>query len=284
MKWDKDDCPGMAAALSYFALFSLFPLLLVLLSILGAWISPTSEAFRQIQTTVQRFLPPEVHDLVKDTIVALNQNSVGAGIVGFGLLLWAASSVFAILRNSVNKIWRSPNRASQVGSVPKMVIFFILNKLFSFVLVLGTSLVLLSALLSSIAIKTILKLVETFQETFSFIQVDELQLNRGLQVGSSFLILSLTICILFKVLPTSSVSWDDVWMGALLTAALLVGLQQLVSNSVISIGSHFLSYGAVGSVMILLLWIFLTCQIFLFGCVFTYTYAHLFGSRRHRTS
>lgn len=281
LKWDKDDCPGMAASLSYFALFSLFPMLLVLLSILGAWISPDSEAFQQMQIAVQRFLPPEVHDLVKSTVISLNQNSVGAGMIGFGLLLWAASAVFAILRNSVNRIWRSPNRVSQVGSLPKMVLFFIVNKLFSFVLVLGTALVLLSALLSSIAIKAILKLVTTFQATFSFIRVDELQLNRGLQIASSFLILSITICILFKILPSSSVNWGDIWLGALLTAMLLVGLQQLVSNSVISIGSHFLSYGAVGSVMILLLWIFLTCQIFLFGCAFSYTYAHLFGSRRH---
>jgi len=281
LKWDRDDCPGMAASLSYFALFSLFPMLLVLLSVLGGWISPDSDAFQQMQIAVQRFLPPEVHELVKSTVISLNQNSVGAGIIGFSLLLWAASSVFAILRNSVNKIWRSPNRVSQVGSVPKMVFFFIANKLFSFVLVLGTGLVLIAALLSNIAIKTILKLVTTFQETFSFIQVDELQLNRGLQVGSSFLVLSLTICILFKILPAIDVKWGDVWLGAMFTAAVLVGLQQLVSNSVISIGSHFLSYGAVGSVMILLLWIFLTCQIFLFGCVLTYTYAHLFGSRRH---
>ncbi|MER3436098.1 MAG: ribonuclease BN [Leptolyngbya sp. ERB_1_1] len=281
LKWDRDDCPGMAASLSYFALFSLFPMLLVLLSVLGGWISPDSDAFQQMQIAVQRFLPPEVHELVRSTVISLNQNSVGAGIIGFSLLLWAASSVFAILRNSVNKIWRSPNRVSQVGSVPKMVFFFIANKLFSFVLVLGTGLVLLAALLSSIAIKAILQLVTTFQETFSFIQVDELQLNRGLQIGSSFLVLSLTICILFKILPATEVRWGDVWLGALFTAAVLVGLQQLVSNSVISIGSHFLSYGAVGSVMILLLWIFLTCQIFLFGCVLTYTYAHLLGSRRN---
>jgi uncharacterized BrkB/YihY/UPF0761 family membrane protein len=68
------------------------------------------------------------------------------------------------------------------------------------------------------------------------------------------------------------------------TALLLVGLQQLVSNSIITIGSHFLSYGAIGSVMILLLWIYLTCQIFFIGCEFSYVYAHLFGSRRHRTT
>ncbi|MGV0028886.1 YihY/virulence factor BrkB family protein [Phormidesmis priestleyi] len=283
LKWDQDNCPGMAASLSYFALFSLFPMLLVILSIIGAWIGPNTEASRHIQEAIERFLPPEVHELIKSTVVSLNENSVGAGIIGFTLLLWAASSVFAILRSSVNKVWQSPSRASETGSVPKMVLFFVVNKLFSFLLVLGTALLLLTSLVSNIAIKTILKLLATFQGLYSFIQVDELQLAKGLQTGSSFLILALACCVLFKVLPSIYVGWKDVWLGALLSASLLVGLQQLVSNSVITIGSHFLSYGAIGSVMILLLWIFLTCQIFLFGCVFSYSYAHLFGSRRHRT-
>jgi membrane protein len=282
LKWDQDNCPGMAASLAYFALFSLFPILLVILSVIGAFIGPNTDAAQSIQAAIERFLPPEVHDLVQGTMTSLNENSVGAGIIGFGLLLWAASAVFAILRSSVNKIWQSPSRASEVGSVPKMVLFFLANRLFSFMLVLGIALLLLASLVSSIAIKTILKLVGTFQETFAFIQVDELQLTKGLQVSSSFLILAIAACILFKILPSVYVGWGDVWLGALLTALLLVSLQQLVSNSVISIGSHFLSYGVIGSVMILMLWIFLTCQIFLLGCVLSYVYAHLFGSRRNR--
>ncbi|UBF30004.1 YihY/virulence factor BrkB family protein (plasmid) [Kovacikia minuta CCNUW1] len=282
LKWDQDNCPGMAAALSYYALFSLFPMLLVILSVIGSFFGPNTEAFQFIKEAIERYLPPEVHDLIKGTIVSLNENSVGAGVVGFSLLLLAASTIFAILRSSVNKIWRSPSRASEAGSILKMVTFSIVNKLFSFLLVLGTALLLLVSLIANIAIKTILELVANFQETFSFIKVDELQLSKGLQIGSSFLILSLVACILFKILPSVHVAWQDVWMGALLTALLVVGLQQLVSNSVISIGTHFLSYGAIGSVMILMLWIFLTCQIFFLGCVFSYVYAHLFGSRRNR--
>jgi len=284
LKWDQDNCPGMAASLSYFALFSLFPMLLVILSIIGRLIAPGTEAFEQIQEAARQFLPPEVHGLIRETVVSLNQNSFGAGIIGSGFLLWTASAVFGILRSSVNKIWRSPSRVSETGSVTKMVLFFVANKLFSFLLVLATSLLLLASLVSNLVIKTILKLVETFQETFSFIQIDELILTRGLQTSSSFLILAAAVCILYKILPSVYVAWGDVWLGALLTALLLVGLQQLVSNSVISIGSHFLSYGVIGGVMILLLWIFLTCQIFLLGCVLSYSYAHLFGSRRREAA
>jgi membrane protein len=284
IKWDQDNCPGMAAALSYYALFSLFPLLLVLLSILGSLISPDTEAFQVIQGSAQRYLPPDVHDLVRDTVITLNQNSIGAGIIGFGLLLFAASTVFAILRRSVNKIWRSPSRASDAGSLPKMVLFFLVNKLSSFLLVFGMALLLLTSLVANIVIKTILRLVTTFQETFAFIQIDELQLTKGLQTSSSFLVLAIAICVLLKILPSVYVGWQDVWLSALVSALALIGLQQLVSNSVISIGGRFLSYGVIGSVMILLLWIFLVFQILLVSCVLSYVYAHIFGSRRHHAA
>jgi membrane protein len=282
LKWDRDNCPGMAASLSYFALFSLFPMLLVILSVLGSLLGPNTEAVQSIQDGIVQYLPPEVHDLIKGTIVSLNENSVGAGLIGFVLLLWAASAVFGILRSSVNRIWRSPSRVSEAGSPLKMALFFIANKLFSFVLVLGTALLLLASLLADIAIKTVLELTANFQDRFSLIKVDELQLAKWLQFGSSFLILAIVSCILFKILPSIYVAWGDVWLSALLTTSLLVTLQQLVSNSVITIGSHFLSYGVIGSVMILMLWIFLTFQIFLFGCVLSYVYANVFGSRRNR--
>ncbi|MFH7243922.1 MAG: YihY/virulence factor BrkB family protein [Spirulina sp.] len=282
LKWDRDNVPGMAAALSYYALFSLFPLLLVLLSIVGVLIGPNTQVFETIQDTIERFLPAEAHDLIRDTLIALHQNSVGAGLVGFVLLLFMASTIFVILKRYVNQIWQSPSRVTEAGSPVKMALFFVANKISGFLLVFGTALLLFASLVSNIIIKIILKLVNEFQDLLPFVQIDELQLSRGLQVSSSLFILSIAICILFKILPTVRLSWNDVWLGALITASALVGLQQLVSNSVISIGSRFLSYGVIGSVMVLMLWIFLACQIFFLGCEFSYVYAHLFGSRRPR--
>lgn len=282
LKWDRDNVPGMAAALSYYALFSLFPLLLVLLSIFGVLIGPNTQVFQTIQDIIERFLPAEVHDLIKDTLLTLHQNSVGAGLVGFVLLLFMASTIFVILKRYVNQIWQSPSRVTEAGSPVKMALFFVANKLSGFLLVFGTALLLFASLVSNIIIKIILRLVNEFQDFLPLVEIDELQLSRGLQVSSSLFILSVAVCILFKILPTIRLSWNDVWLGALITASALVGLQQLVSNSVISIGSRFLSYGVIGSVMILMLWIFLACQIFFLGCEFSYVYAHLFGSRRPR--
>lgn len=280
LKWDRDNVPGMAAALSYYALFSLFPLLLVVLSIIAALVGPNSEVFEAIEAVIVRYLPPEVHDLIKDTIVSLNENSVGAGLIGFGILLFAASTIFAILKRSVNKIWETPSQVSEAGSPARMALFFVVNKLSAFVLVLATALLLLASLLSQIVIKIILVLVNNFQETFAFLDIDQALLTQWLEAGWSFLALGFAIAGLFRILPSIKLSWRDIWPGALLTTLLLAGLQWLVSNSVISLGSRFVSYGVIGSVMILMLWIFLACQIFFAGCEFSFVYAHLFGTKR----
>ncbi|WOD39228.1 YihY/virulence factor BrkB family protein [Nodosilinea sp. E11] len=280
LKWDRDNVPGMAAALSYYALFSLFPLLLVVLSVIGALVGPNTEVFSAIQDVIVRYLPPEVHDLIRDTIISLYENSVGAGLIGFGILLFAASTIFGMLKRSVNKIWESPSQVSEAGSPVKMATFFLLNKLSAFLLVLATALLLLASLVSNIVIRAILTLITTFQETFAVWEIDEVLLAQGLQAGWSFLGLGLAIAGLFRILPTIRLSWRDIWPGALLTTVLLALLQWLVSNSIISLGSRFVSYGVIGSVMILMLWIFLACQIFFAGCEFSFVYAHLFGSRR----
>lgn len=282
LKWDRDNVPGMAASLSYYALFSLFPLLLVLLSIFGVLIGPNTEAFLAIQDVIERFFPAEAHALVKDTIIALNQNSVEAGLIGFVILLFMSSTIFVILKRYVNQIWQAPSRVTEAGSPLKMALFFVTNKLSGFLLVFGTALLLFASLMANIIIKIILKIVSDFQELLPLVQIDELQLSRGLQLSSSLFILAVAICVLFKILPAIKLSWNDVWLGGIITASALVGLQQLVSNSVISIGARFLSYGVIGSVMILMMWIFLTCQIFFFGCEFSYVYAHLFGSLRRK--
>jgi membrane protein len=283
LKWDRDNCTGMAAALSYYALFSLFPLLLVILSIVGALIGPETEVFAYIQKLIVRDLPPAVQEVVVGTIVALSENSVGAGIVGFSLLFFTASTLFAILRQSVNKIWESPARISEAGSIPRMVLFFILNKLVAYLLVLATALLLLVSFVANVLIRAVIELVNRFQENVAFIQqVDELLLTRWLQASSSIVILSVTLCVLFKLLPTVRPLWRDVWLGSILTAVMLVGLQQLAIGGVVSVFSKFLSYGAIGSVMILLLWIFMACQIVFVGCEFSYVYARLYGSLRDR--
>lgn len=285
LKWQRDDCHSMSATLAYHALFSLFPLLLIALSVAGSWVEPGTEAFQSIEEGVKQFLPPAVHSIIRETVIALNESSTGAGLIGTGLLLHSATTVFNVLGTSVNRIWRTTDDEPPAPKpIHRTILSMLLHQLFSFLMVIGTGLLLLLSLVFNIVFRIVLTVVAIFEERITFVEIDELQIARALQVSSSLLLLAIVTCILFKVLPLTYVAWRDIWPGALLTSLTLVGLQQLVSNSVISIGSNYLSYGVVGSVMILMVWLHLTCQIFFAGCEFCYVYATLFGSRRHQSS
>ena len=282
LKWQRDECSEMGAALAYYAIFSLFPLLLVILSIVGFLLGSDTRVYYQLLSLARTSLPSSAYDIVVSTLRHLNQSSIGAGIVGFALLLFAASNVFGALDRFVDKIWQVRKVQAANNNLITTVLNFLKSKISAFALVFGTTALMLLSLLSRIAINVILKIVDEFNQTIDFISIDTLLLLEGLQRGTIFLLLSLGIMMLFKILPSTKVAWGDVWLGALITTGLIRLLQYLVGNSIIKIGSQFLSYGVIGSVMVLLLWIYLTCQLFFLGCAFTYVYAHLFGSRCQR--
>ena len=280
LKWQQDHCPAWGAALSHYALFSLFPIWLVALSVLGRILGPGTEAFSQLQALGSQVLPSEARDLVEGTLVSLNRTSTGAGLIGFGLLMYAASTVFGVLSQAVNVIWKVNVTPARPRPLRQTVMTYVINKAIAFVLVLGTALLLLFSLLGHIWVEAVIRLVDRFEEQFTWLQVNDGQLATGLQQGAAIMALAIVTLILLKILPATRIAWRDIWPGALLTSASLALLQRLVSSSVISIGSRYASYGVVGSVMILLLWIYFVCQLFFMGCELSYVYAHLFGSRR----
>ena len=280
VKWRQDECLEMGAALAYYALFSFFPILLVILSIFGVIVGPNTAIYQQILIVAQDSLPQSAYSVVKQTLSQLHQGSASASIVSFGVLFFTASSFFSALDRSVDKIWRAHPSQHPNPNLMSMVFGFVGRKLFAFVLIFGAAALTLVSLLSTLAIDIVLKIVENFSNHFSVVTIDRVALLAMLQLGVSFMTLMLVVIVLFKILPSTPVRWGDTWLGALITATLLVILQQLISNSVISLGSRFQSYGVVGGVMVLMLWIYMTSQIFFFGAEFTYIYAHLFGSRK----
>ncbi|WP_204137192.1 YihY/virulence factor BrkB family protein [Halomicronema sp. CCY15110] len=281
LKWQKDKCLEMGAALSYYALFSLFPITLVLASILGFLLGPDTDTAQKILTFTQDSLPPEAFEIVQQTLLKLNRQSVGAGIVGFSISFFAASSVFAALDRSVDRIWKAEDDdTDNTATLKDNATNFLGKRLFAFGLVISTSMLLLLSLLSNIVIRVVLNIIDSMERSLPFVQVGNLPIAKALQISSSFLLVALAVLLLFRFLPSTRTPWKDLWPGTLFTTALLIGLQQLVSRNIINIGGQYQSYGAIGGVMILMLWIYLTCQIFFFGCVMSYVYAHLFGSRR----
>ncbi len=280
VKWQKDECLEMGAALAYYALFSLFPICLVILSILGFILGPTTDTYAQLLSVAQNILPTEPFNIFKETLLNLNQSSLGAGLVGFFLLLLTASKIFEALNRSVDKIWEIQNQPKPDQGIKEKIISFVKDKILAFFLVLSTVLVLLASMLSNVAIKVVLTVISHVENALTGIKIDNLLLIRGIQLGISFFLVLSVIMGLFKVLPSRRVQWRDIWLGAFITVCLLMLLQNLVSSGFIEIGEQFRAYGVIGNVMVLLLWIYLIFQIFFLGCEFSYTYTHLFGSRR----
>jgi membrane protein len=282
VKWQQDDCIEMGAALSYYAIFSLFPILLVILSITGLFFGPDTSAYVQILVFAKGTLPIEAYRIVEGTLVNLNESSFGAGIIGFSILFITASRIFSALGRAVDKIWKVYHHKYSQSSLIWTIINFIKNQIFAFLLVLSSTALLLVSLLSNIALKVLLKLIKNVEQLIPGFRVDEALLWNSLQFGVTFLLLTSVVMILYKTLPATKVKWEDIWIGSLISVSLFSLLQSLVSNGVIRIGEQFRAYGVIGGFMVLLLWIFLTCQIFFLGCEFTYVYTHLFGSRRQK--
>jgi membrane protein len=282
MKWQKDECLEMGAALAYYALFSLFPICLVVLSILGFLLGPETDIYAQLLAVAKNILPAEPYKMVKDTLLNLNQSSVGAGLVGFLLLFLTASKIFEALNRSVDKIWGIDSKVETEKKLKHKAIDFLKDKILAFFLVLGTVFVLLISMLSNVAIKVILEVIDQFKNLVIEIEVDNLLLIKSLQLGISFFLILSVIMGLFKILPSRRVHWQDIGLGAFMTVSLLMLLQSLVSNGFIQIGEQFRAYGVIGNVMVLLLWIYLVFQIFFLGCEFSVVYSQLFGSDREK--
>ncbi|MEO0405727.1 MAG: YihY/virulence factor BrkB family protein [Cyanobacteria bacterium P01_A01_bin.135] len=283
-KWQQDECLEMGASLSYYALFSLFPIFLVVLSVAGFLLGPDTATIRQLLDYAKMSLPPMAYQVFADALLHLNESSTGAGITGFFLVLFTSSNVFRALDRSVDKIWKVHVEQDDPCSFQGKIVSCVHQRILAFTLVLVTSALMLVSILSNVVLKMVRTLLSNFNEMATFVNLNEVLILKDIQIGMTFLILFSVIITLFKVLPSTVVYFKDIWLGSLLTSGLLVGLQQFSSNSIVRIGSQYQSYGLIGGMMVLLMWIYFTCQVFLIGSVFTYVYTHLYGSRRSRPS
>ncbi|NJK63033.1 MAG: YihY/virulence factor BrkB family protein [Synechococcaceae cyanobacterium SM2_3_1] len=280
-KWQKDECLDMGAALAFYFLISLCPIGLILLSISGRLLDPTSEVYHQILLHTQRIFPPATTQTVATTLSYLNQDSLKAGTSGFLLTLFAASGVFSALNRAVEKIWKIHAPDPPPSSWLNHAWDVIKDRLFAFLLMLSSIALILFSSLSNILLKIALNIVLSLNQDLIGFNIDQIPFLTELEFESIYLFLTIGIAILFKILPPIDLKWRDVLPGALLTGLLLTILQRLVSQSIIQLGSNYHSYGVVGSTIILLLWLYLACQILFLGCEFTYAYTHLFGSCHH---
>ncbi|MBC8073477.1 MAG: YihY/virulence factor BrkB family protein [Deltaproteobacteria bacterium] len=267
--WVDDYVPSMGAALSYYTVFSLAPLLLIVVSIAGLVFG--EEAARgEIFGELAGLLGAEAAMAVEDVLKGLNKPAQGmtGALIGVGVLLLGATSVFAELQDALDRIWRAPVREKTRGIWP-----LLRARLLSFGLILGIAFLLMVSLVTGAVIAALGKWWGTF-----FGGWDTLLQLVNLAVG--FGLTTLVFAMIYKMMPRVRVQWLDVWIGALVTAVLFTAGKYLIGLYIGSTGVAS-GYGAAGSLIVVFIWVYFSAQIFLMGAEFTWIYARMFGSMKH---
>ncbi|HEX5419008.1 MAG TPA: YihY/virulence factor BrkB family protein [Gammaproteobacteria bacterium] len=246
----------LAAALSYYSLLSMAPLLLVVVATAGAFFghgAVRSEVVGQV-----RALTGADGAALASTLLENAQSiggSIGSIVLGGGLMLFGATTVFAELQGALNHVWH-------VHSEPgNALVSFLRHRLLSFALILSIGFLLAVSLL----ISAVFTAVQNYLSGLSIAHVTLWQLLNGVV---SFAILNVLIAMIFKYLPDAIIEWRDVWFGAFLTSVLFVGGKFVIGLYLgqTGIGSLF---GAAGSVVIFMVWVYYAALIFFFGAEIT---------------
>ena len=265
--WLDDFAPSMGAALAYYTLFSIAPLLIIAIAVAGLFFG--QEAARgEIVAQMQGLLGTEGALAVQGMLKVADEpaRDVFAALLSLITLVIGATTVFAELQSDLDRIWRVP-------ALPQENSFWALlrSRLLSFGLVLGLGFLLLVSLLLSAVIAALGKWShDLFGNWEVFFQL--------LNFGISFASTTLLFAMIYKLMPRAAIAWRDVWIGAAVTALLfeagkiLIGLY-LGKTTVLA------GFGAAGSLVVLLLWVYFSAQTFLLGAEFTWVYSHRYGSR-----
>ncbi|MEP7294917.1 MAG: YihY/virulence factor BrkB family protein [Burkholderiales bacterium] len=266
--WMDDYAPSMGAALSYYSVFSLAPLLLIVIAIAG--LAFDQEAARgEVVAQLGGLMGADAAKAVQDMLVSLGKptNGITSMVISGIVLLIGATSVFGELQDALDRIWRAPARDRSAGWWG-----LIRARLLSFGMILGVAFLLVVSLVLSAVIAALGKWAGGTFDQWEWL----LQLGN---VGLGFLLTTLVFAMIYKLMPRVSVQWHDVWWGAATTSALftagrfLIGLY--IGKSGIASG-----FGAAGSLAVIFVWVYYSAQIFLLGAEFTWVYAKQFGSLR----
>jgi membrane protein len=260
--WMDDYAPSMGAALSYYTLFSLAPLLVLVIAIAGL-VFGQDAAQAAIIGQLQSIMGEEGATAVQGLLTAAREPSTGivASIVGGFLLLIGATAIFAELQSDLDRIWQVPAKDKPSG-----IWGWLRARVLSFGLVLGLAFMLMLSLVVSAALAA-------SGEWLGGGSAAESVLASALNFIASLAIFTFLFAMIYKIMPTAKISWHDVWMGSAVTALLfnvgksLIGLY-LAKSSVAS------GFGAAGSFVILVAWFYYSAQIFLFGAEYTWVYAN----------
>ena len=255
----------MSAALAYYTVFSMAPMLIVIISLCDIFYGRAAiegTIYRQLNSFVGEAAALQIQQLIRNATVS--NDITWASAIGIGALIFAATSVFAEIQDSINHIWRLKVKTK------KSWLKLLLNRVLSFSMVVSIGFILLVSLIVSALLDTLSdRLIKLFPG-------GALDIAYFINMLLTFATISFLFAVIFKVLPDAKIRWRDVSVGAITTAVLFMlgkyGISFYLGKSHISS-----SYGAAGSVVIILLWVYYSAIILYFGAAFTRVYAELTG-------
>ena len=264
--WRADYAQSMGAALAYYTVFSVAPLILIVISVVGL-VFGRDEARGEIMEQISGLMGADGAHAVDIMLQHLHRPTQGivATVVGLALVLIGATTVFGELQDAFDRIWRAPARESTSGLLDLVRV-----RLLSFSMIMGIGFLLIVSLIVNAALAA---LGEWWAPAFGGWTTLAQHVNSVFGFG----IVTVGFAMIFKVMPRVRVQWRDVWIGAFVTAVLFAVGKYLIGLYIGKTGIAS-GYGAAGSLVVVLVWVYYSAQIFLLGVEFTWVYAHAYGS------
>ena len=261
----EDRALKMSAALAYYTIFALAPLIMILISLASIFYgkeATQNQVFNQLNGLVGNEAAMQIQDIIKN--IALSQNSTFAIVVGFFTLFLGATGVFMEIQDSINQIWRV--KAKPKKGWKKMLI----NRFLSFSMIISLGfLLIVSLVINGLILAFSAKLSEYFPDvTVLLVQL--------INASITFVVIAALFAIIFKYLPDVIISWKDIRIGALFTALLFTIGRSLIGLYIENVAPGS-AYGAAGSLIVILVWVYYTSAILYFGAEFTQVYAQSYG-------
>jgi membrane protein len=266
--WQDDYASSMGAALAYYTMFSVAPLLLIVVSVAGL-VFGEDAARGEVFGQLEHLMGTQGASAVQSLLQSVNKpgESTLAAFIGTVVLMVGATTVFAELQSSLDRIWRAPALHTGGG-----LWGLVRSRLLSFGMIMGLGFLLMVSLVLSAALAALEKWWAPWFGGWALLaQVVNLIVSFGL--------ITVIFAMIYKVMPRAHVQWRDVWVGAGVTS-LLFAVGKYLIGLYIGRSSVTSGFGAAGSLAVLLVWVYYSAQIFLMGAEFTWVYAHTFGSRR----
>jgi membrane protein len=262
---------SLGAALAYYTLFSIAPILVIAVAVAG-YVFGSQTAENEVLSQMQGLLGDAGAAALRNLLTSAQQSEARglAAVVSVVTLLIGATSVFGELQNTLDQIWGTPARDQTVAWWR-----LLRSRLLSVGLILGVGFLLLVSLLASAALAGLGTWLSSYMMHWNVVLP-------ALDLFLSVALATLLFAMIYKYVPRESIAWSDVWVGGFVTAVLFT-VGKILIGLYLGRSSISSAYGAAGSVMVLLLWIYYSAQIFLLGAEFTHVYAYTHGSRRDRT-